>query len=85
MTKTFHDETLFGFSNFGHLPAIALAPRSVPARDRQARRAGWKLSFDFAQDGEPVEPFDICNLIFVISIIQSTYNKANPLWARLFI
>ncbi len=35
MTKTFQDETLFGFSNFGH----------------------WEL-------------FDICNLIFVISIIQ---------------
>ena len=44
MTKTFQDEILFGFSNFGH----------------------WKL-------------FDICNLIFVISIIQGTSNKANPL------
>jgi len=35
LTKTFQDETLFGFSNFGH----------------------WKL-------------FDICNLIFGISINQ---------------
>ena len=35
MTQTFQDETLFGFSNFGH----------------------WTL-------------FDICNLIFVILIIQ---------------
>jgi len=24
--------------------------------------------------------FDICNLIFVILIIQGTSNKANPLW-----
>ncbi len=28
--------------------------------------------------------FDICNLIFVISIIQWTSNKVNPLWDRLF-
>ena len=45
MTKTFQEEALFGFSNFGH----------------------WKL-------------FVICNLIFVISIIQGTSNKANPFW-----
>jgi len=30
----------------------------------------WNLSFDFAQDGEPVEPFDIWDLIFGISINQ---------------
>jgi len=30
----------------------------------------WNLSFDFAQDGEPVEPFDIWDLIFEISISQ---------------
>ena len=36
MIKTFQDETLFGFSNFGH----------------------WKL-------------FDICDLIFVISELQT--------------
>jgi len=30
----------------------------------------WNLSFDFAQDGEPVEPFDIWDLIFGISISQ---------------
>jgi hypothetical protein len=58
MTKTFQDETLFGFSNFGH----------------------WKLPFDLAQGGELAEPFDICNLIFGISINQRTCNKANPLW-----
>jgi len=30
----------------------------------------WNLSFDFAQDGERVEPFDIWDLIFGISIRQ---------------
>jgi len=43
MTKTFHGETLFGFSNFGP----------------------WKL-------------FDICDLIFVISIINKLPTKQIP-------
>jgi len=30
----------------------------------------WNLSFDVAQDGEPVEPFDVWDLIFGISISQ---------------
>jgi hypothetical protein len=28
----------------------------------------WNLSFDSAQDGEPVEPFVFCNLVFVICL-----------------
>jgi hypothetical protein len=35
------------------------------------------LPFDLAQGDELVEPFDICDLLFVISIIHSFANLLN--------
>jgi hypothetical protein len=44
----------------------------------------WDLPFDSAQGGEPVEPFVICNLLFVISGIASCklsfWENTKTLW-----
>ena len=54
------------------LPLLADSPKSVMFRI--CFFGHWILPFDIAQGGEPVEPFGICDLLFVISrLIQIEY------------
>ena len=44
---------------------------------------GWDLPFDFAQGGEPVEPFVICYLVLGISLPDVVIPTACILFAKL--